>query len=54
MQTISATSIDIATAGVSVWMLPYGYNIGQPIEACAPDRIIQDISELLKPELLTQ
>ena len=34
-------------AGVPVWMLPYGYNMGEPVEACAPDRIIPDISVLL-------
>ena len=47
---VGDSSIDVATAraaGVPVWMLPYGYNMGQPIEACAPDRIIPDISVLL-------
>lgn len=48
---VGDSSIDVATAraaGVAVWMLPYGYNMGQPIEACQPDRIIADCSELLK------
>jgi phosphoglycolate phosphatase len=27
--------------------LPYGYNMGQPIEACKPDRVIADFSLLL-------
>ncbi len=48
---VGDSSIDVATAraaGVTVWMLPYGYNMGQPIEACAPDRIISDCSSLLK------
>ena len=30
------TSIDAATArnaGVAVWLLPYGYNMGQPVQA---------------------
>ena len=40
-------SIDVATArngGVTVWALPYGYNMGEPIEACEPDRVIADFS----------
>ena len=47
---VGDSSIDVATArnaGVRVWMLPYGYNMGQPIEACAPDRVIVDCSVLL-------
>ena len=47
---VGDSSIDVATAraaGVPVWMLPYGYNMGEPVEACAPDRIIPDISALL-------
>ncbi|MBB1076579.1 phosphoglycolate phosphatase [Rhodoferax sp. 4810] len=48
---VGDSSIDVATAragGVPVWMLPYGYNMGEPIEACGPDRIIQDFSALLE------
>ncbi len=47
---VGDSSIDVATArnaGVTVWALPYGYNMGQPIEASAPDRIIADCSALL-------
>ena len=47
---VGDSSIDVATArqaGVAVWALPYGYNMGQPIEACAPDRVIVDCSLLL-------
>jgi len=47
---VGDSSIDVATArnaGVPVWALPYGYNMGQPIEACAPDRVISDFSMLL-------
>jgi len=47
---VGDSSIDVATArnaGISVWVLPYGYNMGQPIEACAADRIIADCSALL-------
>ena len=47
---VGDSSIDIATArnaGVAVWALPYGYNMGEPIEAASPDRVIADISALL-------
>ena len=47
---VGDSSIDVATArnaGVTVWALPYGYNMGQPIEASAPDRLIADCSALL-------
>ncbi|MBK7004164.1 MAG: HAD-IA family hydrolase [Burkholderiales bacterium] len=47
---VGDSSIDVATArnaGIAVWALPYGYNMGQPIEACAPDRVIVDCSALL-------
>ena len=47
---VGDSSIDVATArnaGVPVWLLPYGYNMGQPIQACRPDRIIADCSLLL-------
>jgi phosphoglycolate phosphatase len=46
---VGDSSIDVATArnaGVPVWALPYGYNMGQPIEACGPDRVITDFSAL--------
>ena len=46
---VGDSSIDVATArnaGISVWALPYGYNMGEPIEACAPDRVIPDLSAL--------
>jgi phosphoglycolate phosphatase len=47
---VGDSSIDVATArnaGVSVWVLPYGYNMGQPIEACGADRVIADFRPLL-------
>ncbi|MDO8776773.1 MAG: HAD-IA family hydrolase [Burkholderiaceae bacterium] len=47
---VGDSSIDVATArnaGVAVWALPYGYNMGQPIADCAPDRVIADFSMLL-------
>ena len=46
---VGDSSIDAATArnaGVKVWLLPYGYNMGQPVEACKPDRVIADFSSL--------
>lgn len=47
---VGDSSIDVATArnaGIAVWALPYGYNMGEPIEACEPDRVIADFSALL-------
>ena len=47
---VGDSAIDVATAraaGVPVWLLPYGYNMGQPVQGCAPDRIIDDLSALL-------
>jgi len=46
---VGDSSIDVATArnaGIAVWALPYGYNMGQPIESCNPDRVIPDFSAL--------
>jgi phosphoglycolate phosphatase len=46
---VGDSSIDAATArnaGVTVWLLPYGYNMGEPIERCLPDRVIADFSAL--------
>lgn len=50
---VGDSSIDVATArnaGVAVWVLPYGYNMGQPIAACAPDRVLADFAALLAPQ----
>jgi phosphoglycolate phosphatase len=47
---VGDSSIDAATArnaGMAVWLLPYGYNMGQPVQACQPDRVIADFSELI-------
>ena len=47
---VGDSSIDVATArnaGVAVWVLPYGYNMGQAIETCGADRVIQDFGALL-------
>lgn len=52
---VGDSSIDVATArngGIAVWALPYGYNMGSPIEACGPDRVIADVSALLDPAVV--
>lgn len=52
---VGDSSIDVATArnaAIPVWALPYGYNMGEPIEACRPDRVIQDFSVLTTAQLV--
>lgn len=52
---VGDSSIDVATARnarVQVWALPYGYNMGEPIEACQPDRVITDFSALKTTQLV--
>ena len=47
---VGDSSIDVATArnaGVQVWALPYGYNMGRPIAQSDPDRLIADCSALI-------
>jgi phosphoglycolate phosphatase len=47
---VGDSSIEVATArnaGIAVWVLPYGYNQGQPIAASQADRVIDDLSWLL-------
>lgn len=51
---VGDSSIDVATArnaGVAVWVLPYGYNMGEPIESCNADRVISDFSALVAPDV---
>ncbi len=51
---VGDSSIDVATArhaGIAVWCVPYGYNMGEPIEACAPDRVIADFGALMPSAL---
>jgi phosphoglycolate phosphatase len=46
---VGDSSIDAATArqaGIAVWLLPYGYNMGEPVKACQPDRVIANFSEI--------
>jgi phosphoglycolate phosphatase len=48
---VGDSSIDIATAknaGVIVWALPYGYNMGAKIEDSDPDLVISDFSFILQ------
>jgi phosphoglycolate phosphatase len=47
---VGDSRIDVATArnaGIQVWALPYGYNMGEPIEDSQPDLVIPDVSVLL-------
>ena len=51
---VGDSSIDVATArhaGIAVWCVPYGYNMGEPIESCAPDRVIPDFGALMPAAL---
>ena len=48
---VGDSSIDVATAraaGIAVWLLPYGYNMGQPPDEAGADRVMADISALLE------
>ena len=52
---VGDSSIDAATAknaGLPVWLLPWGYNMGQPVSACQPDRVIDDFSALAPAALM--
>jgi phosphoglycolate phosphatase len=47
---VGDSSIDVAAAraaGVAVWAVTYGYNMGQPIALAAPDRLLDDLQPLL-------
>lgn len=46
---VGDSQIDVATAkaaGVMCWVVPYGYNMGQPIALANPDRIVPTIKEV--------
>jgi phosphoglycolate phosphatase len=50
---VGDSSVDVTTArnaGVVVWALPYGYNLGEPIAASQPDRVVADFSVFLRAE----
>jgi phosphoglycolate phosphatase len=47
---VGDSRIDVATAraaGIAVWLVPYGYNQGEPPASAAPDRVIADLGALL-------
>jgi phosphoglycolate phosphatase len=47
---VGDSSIDIQTArnaGIAVWAVPYGYNMGQKIEDSNPDRLISTFADLM-------
>lgn len=47
---VGDSAVDVATgrnAGVQCWVVPYGYNGGQPIADARPERVIADLSALL-------
>jgi phosphoglycolate phosphatase len=51
---VGDSSVDAMTArnaGISVWLLPYGYNMGHPVESACPDRVISDLRALLDTEV---
>lgn len=44
----SRNDVDAAkAAGIKVVAVPYGYNHGEPIEACAPDRLVASLAALI-------
>lgn len=43
----SRTDVEAArNAGVAAWVVPYGYNQGEPIENARPDRVFRDLGEV--------
>jgi phosphoglycolate phosphatase len=50
---VGDSSIDAATArraGIVAWLLPWGYNAGEPVASCGPDRVIADLQPVLSQE----
>ena len=50
---VGDSSIDVATArnaGVRAWALTHGYNMGEPIAAARPDRLLQGLAGILQGE----
>jgi len=46
---VGDSAIDVAcarNAGVAVWMVPYGYNGGQPASEAGADRVIENLGEV--------
>lgn len=47
---VGDSAIDAATAraaGLPVWLLPWGYTMGQAVQACGADRVLESFEELL-------
>lgn len=47
---VGDSSIDVQTArnaGLAVWVLPYGYNMGQPIADSQPDRLLEGFAQVM-------
>lgn len=54
---VGDSRIDAATAraaGLPVWLLSHGYNMGQPVSACRPDRVFDDFATLRAALVLDQ
>jgi phosphoglycolate phosphatase len=50
---VGDSSIDVAAArnaGVAVWAVGYGYNMGKPIASSRPDRLLDTLEALLEQE----
>jgi phosphoglycolate phosphatase len=48
---VGDSSIDVATArnaGVRVWAVAHGYNMGEPIASASPDRVLAGLHEILQ------
>lgn len=51
---VGDSSIDVQAArnaGVSAWVVPYGYNGGQPIESANPDRVFAGLLDVARHAL---
>ncbi len=47
---VGDSAIDVAAAraaGIAVWAVSYGYNMGHPVADAAPDRVLDDLAPLL-------
>lgn len=54
---VGDSSIDVQAArnaGVSAWVVPYGYNGGQPIESANPDRVFDSLLDVAGLVLATR
>jgi len=46
---VGDSEIDVATAkaaGVICWAVPYGYNMGNPIDQALPDRVVPNVQDV--------